>query len=77
MKTTKLYSNMPVYIGMSILDLSKFLTYDFLYNYIKTKYENEVKLLFTDIDSRAYEIKIKDFYKDIIPDIEKRFDTSD
>ena len=62
---------------MSILDFSKFLIYDFLYNYIKTKYENDVKLLFTDTDSRAYEIKIKDFYKDIIPDIEKRFDTSD
>ena len=47
------------------------------YNYIKTKYADKAKLLFTDTDSLAYEIKTKDFYKDINPDIEKRFDTSD
>ena len=51
--------------------------YDFRYNYIKTKYGNKVKLLFTDTDSLAYEIETKDFYKDIKPNIEKRFDTSD
>ena len=76
-KKTKLYFNKPVYLGLSILDLSKSLMYDFQYNYIKTKYGNKAKLLFTDTDSLAYEIKTTDFYKDINPDIDKRFDTTD
>ena len=73
MKKTKLYFNKPVYLGMSIFDMTKSLMYDFHYNYIKTKYGNKAKLLFADTDSLAYEIKTKD----INPDIEKRCDTSD
>ena len=41
--------------------------YDFHYNYFKTKYGDNAKLVFTDIDSLAYDIKTKDFYKDINP----------
>ena len=77
MKKTKLYFKKPVYLGMSILDLSKSLMYDFHYNYIKTKYGDKAKLLVTDTYSLAYEIRTKDLCKDINPDIEKRFDTSD
>ena len=71
MKKTKLYFNKLVYLDISILDLSKSLMYDFHYNYIKIKYGDKAKLLFTDTDSLAYEITTKDFYKDINPDIEK------
>ena len=67
MTKTKLYFDKPVNLGISILDLSKSLMYDFHYTYIKTKYGDKAKLLFTDTDSLAYEIKTKDFYKDITP----------
>ena len=77
MKKTKVHFSRPVYLGMSILDLSKFLMYDFHYNYIWINYGDIAKLVFTDTDSLAYEIRAKDFYEDINPDIEKRFDTSD
>ena len=77
MKKTSLTMNKPVYLGMCILDLSKIIMYDFHYNYIKPKYGNNAKLLFTDTDSLFYEIQTEDFYKDISGDVKDRFDTSD
>ena len=77
MKKTSLTMNKPVYLGMCILDLSKTIMYDFHYNYIKPKYGEKAKLLFTDTDSLMYEIEIEDFYKDISKDVKDRFDTSD
>jgi len=56
--------NQPAYIGMCILDLSKTLMYDFHYNYIKEKYGENTKLLFTDTNSLCYEIETVDAYKD-------------
>ena len=68
--------NRPAYVGMCILDLSKTLIFDFHYNYIKRKYANKAKLLFTDTDSLTYEIETSDVYKDFWKN-KDRFDNSD
>ena len=77
MKRTEILYNKPIYLGMCILDISKTLMYDFHYNYIKNKYGDNAKLLFTDTDSLAYELKTEHFYEDIANDVEDRFDTSE
>ena len=61
---------------MCILDLSKTLMYDFHYNFIKNKYVDRAKLLFTDTDSLTYEIEAEDVYQDVWYDKDK-FDNSD
>ena len=76
MKKTNLVLDKPIYLGFSVLELSKTIMYDFHYKYIKPKYGSKAKLLFTDTDSLAYEIETDDFYKEISPDVRDRFDTS-
>ena len=76
MKKKELTFNKPVYLGMSILDLSKIIMYDFHYNYIKKKYGDRTELCLTDTDSLKYPIQTEDFYKDISDDVKDRFDTS-
>ena len=68
--------NRPTYVGMCILDLSKTLMYDFHHNYIKTKYGDKAKLLFTDTDSLTYEIESEDVYQDFWKN-KDMFDNSD
>ena len=76
MKKTKAKMNKPIYLGMSILDISQRLMYEFWYDYTKPKYQYKVKLCYTDTDSFVIHIKTKYFYEDIGNDIEKRFYTS-
>ena len=54
--------NKPIYVGFTILELSKWLMYDFHYNFIKKHFDT--KLLFTDTDSLTYEIKSEDVCKE-------------
>ena len=72
--------NKPIIGGACILDLSKWLMYDFFYNVVQSKYgQDNVKLLFTDTDSLFMEISTQDLYKDIYDDKQLRthFDFSD
>ena len=76
MNKTKVKMNKPIYLGLSILDISKILMYGFWYDYMKRKCNDNVKLCYMDTDSFVMNIKTKDFYKDISSDVDKRFDTS-
>ena len=76
MNKTRVKMNKPIYLGLSILDISKILMYEFWYDYMKPKYGGNVKLCYMDTDSFIMNIKTEDFYKDIASDVEKSFDTS-
>ena len=76
MKKTRVKMTKPLYLGMSILDISKILMYGFWYDYIIPKYEDNAKLCYTDTDRFIIHIKTEDFFEDISNDVEKWFDTS-
>ena len=76
MTKIKVKMNKPIYLGMSILDISKTLMYEFWYDYIKPKYQDRAKLCYMDTDSFVIHIKTEDCYEDIANDVEKLFDTS-
>ena len=75
-KKTKVKMNKPIYLGMSILDISKTLMYEFWYDYIKPKYQwsctkrsctqGKAKLCTMDTDSFIIYIKTEDFYKKML-----------
>ena len=66
----------PLYLGMSILDISKILMYEFWYDYINQKYGDRAKLCYTDTDSFIINIKTEHFFEDISKNVQKWFDTS-
>ena len=76
MKKSFLKLDKPSYVGMCILDLSKVLMYDFHYNFIKAKYGERARLLFTDTDSLCYHIITDDVYEDLY-NHKDMFDNSD
>ena len=75
-KKTKVKMNKPIYLGLLILEISKILMYEFWYDYMKPKYNDNVKLCYMDTDSFIMNIKTNDFYEDIASDVENRFDSS-
>ena len=76
MKKVKVKMNKPIYLGLSILEISQIIMYEFWYDYMKKKYGDMVKLCYMDTDSLIMNIETKFFYKDIAQDVEERFDTS-
>ena len=76
MKMTSVKMNKPLYLGMSILDISKTLMYEFWYDYLKPKYNDKAKLCYVDTDSFVINIFSEDFFEHISNDVERWFDTS-
>lgn len=76
LKALQLYFNKPIYVGMSILDLSKSTIYDFHYGYMKEKFKDTCVALYTDTDSLIYELE-SDPYELMKSDCHEHFDTSD
>ena len=68
----------PIYIGFTVLELSKLAMYEFHYLHMLPKYgPHRLKLCFTDTDSLLYEIKTEDIYEDMKADLDQWYDTSD
>ena len=76
MKKTRVKMTKPLYLGMSILDISKILMYEFWYDYINPKYRDKAKLCYTDTFTFIIHIKTEDLFEDISDDVKKWLDTS-
>ena len=76
MKKTQIVMNKPVYLDLSILELSKMVMYKFWYDYVKAKYGEKVRLCCVDTDSLIIYIKTKNVYSDAAKDAETRTDSS-
>ena len=71
MNETKVKMNKPIYLGLSILDISKILMYEFWYDYMKPKYGIDVKLCYMDTDSFIMNIIYKIFTKILLMMLKK------
>ena len=68
MRKTEIIMNKPVYLGLSILELSKILMYVFWYDYVKRKYGEKAKLCYMDTINFIVYIKTGNIYKEIAED---------
>lgn len=76
MKPDQIILDKPIYIGFTVLELSKSHMYDFHYNIVKPFYKDRVQLCYTDTDSFVYKIFTSDFYHDLKYNFLQYFDTS-
>ena len=71
MKRTWILMKKAVYLGLSILEISKIVMYEFCYNYVKSKNVEKVKLCYMDPDSFKVYIKTEDICVGIAKDVKK------
>lgn len=76
MSKTTVLMDKPISVGMTILDISKVVMYEFYYNFLKNEYGENVRMAYTDTDSFVLHVKTPDFYADMMKNIQK-YDTSD
>lgn len=77
MRKSSVRLDKPIYIGFTVLELSKYHMYNIHYNVFKKKYKDKIQLCYTDTDSYIYEIQTKDFYKDLKETFSEFMDFSD
>ena len=75
MKKIKVKMNKPIYLSFSMLEISKTLIYEFWCEYMKPKFDDNVKLCYMDTDIYIFYANTEKFYEDIANDVEKWFDT--
>ena len=76
MRKLKVKFDKPIYVGMSVLDVSKECLYEFQYAYMHAEFGDRCKVLYTDTDSLMYSVECEDVYERMKRDID-RFNTSD
>ena len=69
MKKTNVKMNKPIYLGMSISDISKTLVCEFWHDYVRPKYGDRAKICYTDTDGFVIYIITEDFFEDIVDDV--------
>ena len=72
-RKTKIAINKPVYLSLSIFDLSKTVKHEFWYDCVKPKYGEKAKLCYMDTDSFIVHVETGDIYKDIAKDVKTTF----
>ena len=74
MNKAEVKMNKPVYLGLSILGMTKIVMYEYWYGITKPNYEEKGNLCYTYMDSLIFHVKSEEVYADLAKDFKKRFD---